>query len=193
MKASNNPASMSAEDYEVYKKDKSMQIAGKSAATYAGVGGTSALVGMLLANKYNRSFSTYMSISAKTSIPVMTALFLFALQFELKLLEIKRHPKRYGFDDKRYVVETKTVSRLPIHQKAMNYLHEHPFHLIAGLGMPFVATILRQQLALKHLTLSQRIMQSRVMGQAGVITIAMSVMAFKDYMDRRGPFEEPSD
>jgi hypothetical protein len=42
-----------------------------------------------------------------------------------------------------------------------------------------------------HLKFSQRVMHTRVFAQAGIITIAMSTMAFREYMDRRGRFPEP--
>ena len=82
---------------------------------------------------------------------------------------------------------------------------DHPFQVIVGLGIPLAGKILYDQLQVPHLTVSQRIMHSRVvsfrlkyqilstrlflqMAQAGVLSILLSTMAFKEYMDKHGRY-----
>ena len=84
------------------------------------------------------------------------------------------------------------MTRMPIHHQLMNYMYDHPYYIIAGLGIPFAGKILHSQLQLKHIKFSQRIMHSRVFAQAGVISILLSTMAFKEYMDKHGRFPEPN-
>lgn len=54
------------------------------------------------------------------------------------------------------------------------------------MGIPAAAGIFREQLKHPNLTLSQRIMHSRVYAQASILTILLSTMAFTDFMSRRG-------
>ena len=179
-------------ELEELKKKKTLEIARNSAITYAATGGSIVLAGTLYASKYNQSFSRYMSVSAKTSLPVMTSLFLFGLQYELKLYDVLRHPKKYGVDGSSIQNAIVPSTSMPFHHRAMNYFHDRPFVLISALGLPFVGSVLYQQLQIKHLTFSQRILASRVIGQAGVLVIGLSVIAFRDYMDKHGKFQEPN-
>ena len=47
--------------------------------------------GTAAATVYNKSFSKFMSVSAKTSIPVMVGVFLFSLQYELTMYDANRY------------------------------------------------------------------------------------------------------
>jgi hypothetical protein len=183
---------MQKDEYEELKKQKTLEIARNSALRTAGTGGSIVLAGTLYASKYNQSFSKYMSVSAKTSLPVMTALFLFGLQYELKLYDVLRHPKKYGVDGSSIQKTVVKPSSMPFHHQAMNYFHDHPFVLISSVSFPFVGSVLYQQMQIKHLTISQRILASRVIGQAGVLVIALSVIGFRDYMDKHGRFPDPN-
>ena len=73
---------------------------------------------------------------------------------------------------------------MPIHHKFLNAVYDRPFYLVAALGVPFVGYVLKENMKLTHLTFSQKIMHSRVMGQMGVISILLTTMAFKEYMDK---------
>lgn len=185
---------MASEDpaFHELKKKRTMEIAMNSAIVTATGGGITALAATAYLTKFNANFNKYMSISAKTSLPVMTVLFLFSLQYELKMHDVQINPKKYGIDAKNHtMLEPVAPTTLPIHHRLMNYFHDHPFSMIAGMGIPFVGYILKEQMKLKHITFSQRLLHTRVFGQFGVITIAMTVMAFKDYMDTHGKFQEP--
>jgi hypothetical protein len=97
----------------------------------------------------------------------------------------------YGLTETHDLIEAPKNSRLPFQYKLANYLHDHPCVLVVGLGVPFAGTVLYRQMQLTHLTISQRVMHSRVFAQMGVLTIALTTMAFKSYMDHRGPYLEP--
>ena len=91
------------------------------------------------------------------------------------------------------IITKKKTVHMPFHHQVMNTLYDHPFVFITAMGMPFAGLVLQQQLKLQHLTISQRLMQTRVFAQGGIITLAMSTMMFREYMDRRGRFPEPDD
>ena len=155
-----------------------------TAALVLGGGGTAA------ATMFNKNFARFMSISAKTSIPVMFGLFVFSIKFEHTISAATRFPENFGLTDEAII--KRKVSMMPIHHSIMNSLYDHPFAFILATGGPFAGFVLSQQMKLKHLTISQRVMHSRVIAQAGIITLAMTTMAFREFMDRRGRYPEPS-
>ena len=149
-------------------------------------------VGTLLANKYSPWFQKYMGLSAKASLPIMSGLFLWSLNFELTVTDATRNPEKWGLiEGGEYKPAARKESKLPYHEQAMNYAYDNPFTMIVGMGAPFATGILYKNLQMKHLTLSQKIMHSRVFAQAGILTIALSTMAFREYMGKRGKFVEP--
>ena len=147
----------------------------------------------VLATLRSQKFNKMMQISAKVSLPVMAGLFFFALKYEHSISSMNRYPHLWeglrGQNMEKYVKSGK-VSTMPIHHRVGNFLYDHPFVMVAGVGIPFVSVVLKQQLQLKHIKFSQRIMHSRVFGQAGILTMAMTIFAFRDWMDKRGRFPE---
>jgi hypothetical protein len=104
-----------------------------------------------------------MGLSAKASLPVMAGLFMWSVRFELTVSDATRHPENWGLVEVTdNGLQLKKVKNMPVHHQAMNYAYDHPFTMIVGMGLPFASFILHQNLKLKHLTLSQKIMHSRV-------------------------------
>ena len=118
-------------------------------------------------------------------------MFGFGLNYELTMYDCKRFPEKYGLETAD--IEKGKVLACPIHHKLMNRLYDHPFAFIVLSGAPFAGFILNQQMKLTHLTLSQRLMQTRVFAQMGILTIALTTMGFREYMDKRGKFAEVDD
>jgi len=78
---------------------------------------------------------------------------------------------------------------LSLHHRVANFWQEHPFQILIGMGIPAVAAIfVKRRAGSSSLMLSQQIMQTRVMGQFTVLTFLLSLMGFKEYMDRKGKF-----
>ncbi len=80
------------------------------------------------------------------------------------------------------------VSRLGFAQRAANFVHEYPFRVIAGVGIPMASAVLFVQTGkgTDHLKFSQKLMHTRVYAQTGAIGLLMGVMMFKTWMDRQG-------
>ena len=123
------------------------------------------------------------------AIPTMVSLFFFGCVFELTQISCQRHPERWGLE---VDAQSKRALRssVPFHHIVMNRIYDHPWLSIAAAGTPLAAFILSQQLKMKHLTLSQKVMHSRVYAQAGILTIGLGTLAFREYMDRHGRFPE---
>jgi hypothetical protein len=140
----------------------------------------------------NKNFNRFTSISIKWAIPTMTFIGTFSFVFETTMTDALLRPSKYGMS-KDPVVEIQKHSHLPAHHIVMNYIYDHPFQMIAALGVPLAGGILTTQMHNTHLTLSQKIMHSRVFAQGGVLSILLTTMAFREYMDRRGRFLEPEE
>ena len=171
---------------ESRKKDRILGEA-SSAGIQAGLA-TVGLVGagVVAASKFYPRFRNA-QISTKVSLPTMAGLFMFSLQYELTLISMQRDGHKHEDLKKEHLLENR-VSSMPIHHRAANYMYDHPFVMISSFGCPFAGYVLNSQLKLKHLTISQRVMHSRVIAQAGILTMAMTTMAFREYMDKRGRF-----
>lgn len=170
------------------KKERVMGLAMGEAIKYSI--GSAVVVGAatLLASYKNKSFNRFMSLSAKTSFPVMAGLGMFAYKYETVQYDALYNPERWGLAQNSDKI---VITKMPFHHQALNYLYDHPFYFVSAMGVPFAGFILKEQLKLKHLTLSQKIMHSRVFAQGGVLCILLATMAFTSYMDKRGRFPEP--
>lgn len=78
--------------------------------------------------------------------------------------------------------------KLSLTHTIANFWQDHPFQILIGLGIPAVGAIFMRRSAGNNLMLSQQILQTRVMGQFTVLAFLMTLMGFKEYMDRSGKF-----
>mmetsp|Transcript_29497 Transcript_29497/g.62605 ORF Transcript_29497/g.62605 Transcript_29497/m.62605 type:complete len:288 (+) Transcript_29497:173-1036(+) len=77
---------------------------------------------------------------------------------------------------------------LGVQHKIANFWQENPFKILAAVGVPTVFYIFKGREGQKHLQLQSILMQTRVFGQFAVLTMLLSLMGFKEYMDRSGKF-----
>jgi len=85
--------------------------------------------------------------------------------------------------------------KLAVWKQAINAMYTNPFKSIFGIAAPLYALIFYQEStspATAHFPLSQRIIHTRVFGQAIAITTTIGIMTLVTLMDRRGgAFEAP--
>ena len=77
---------------------------------------------------------------------------------------------------------------LPVHYKVMNMLYDHPFRLLCACGLPIVAGVYSTQKDYAHLKFSQKVMQTRVLGQFTALSLLLGLMGWNAYMDSYGRF-----
>lgn len=142
--------------------------------------------------KDKKGFGRFGSVSMRIAIPLMVAIGTFSATYELTVSDAQRFPEKYGFGNQTQITPKK-ISFLTPTQKAMNYVYDHPFQMVVTLSLPLVGAILKKNMELKNLTFSQKIMHTRVIGQAGVLSVLLVTMAFRGYMEKRGRFEEIED
>ncbi len=78
---------------------------------------------------------------------------------------------------------------LAVHYRLVNWLYDNPFKMIAACGSTVLLAVLNQQFKHRHLTFSQRIMCSRIFAQAGLVGITITILSFREFMDRRGRYQ----
>lgn len=83
------------------------------------------------------------------------------------------------------VVEGDTLG---VHHKIANFWQENPFKILTAIGVPTVLYIFKGREGQQHLQTQMKIMHTRVFGQFAVITMLLTLMGFKEYMDRSGKF-----
>lgn len=87
----------------------------------------------------------------------------------------------------------RVVKSLGPHHKIANFWQENPVKMLAVMAAPAVGYIYYGRAGKDHLQLQMKIMHTRVMGQFAVITMLLSLMGFKEYMDRNGKFITEAD
>ncbi|KAL7445263.1 hypothetical protein ACHAXH_008240 [Discostella pseudostelligera] len=77
---------------------------------------------------------------------------------------------------------------LGLHHEIANFWQENPFKILAGIGVPTILYIFKGREGQQHLQFQMKVMHTRVFGQFAVITMLLTLMGFKEYMDRSGKF-----
>ncbi|ETP40617.1 hypothetical protein F442_12117 [Phytophthora nicotianae P10297] len=146
-------------------------------------------IAVFAANKYWPAFRNRLNVSGKTALVISPFLGAFTLDAETRLMHGARNPERYiATMDGSYVEEEKKVSKLKFWQKSANFLYDHPYRALITVGVPLVGGIYGYQQLNKGISTSQQIMHTRIYGQAAVVVLLLSSMAFHDYMAKRGRF-----
>jgi len=133
----------------------------------------------------SRWFNTGLNVSGKTAVVIMPILLGFGIISEQVATRLA-NPQAFAAD-----LSTGRVSALAPHQRMANYLYDNPMKTLVMLGTPTVLTIFLSKGGQTELTLSQRLMQTRVLGQFSVLAILIGTLGFHDYMAKRGRFLEP--
>jgi len=82
---------------------------------------------------------------------------------------------------------------LSLYHKVANFWQENPFKILAAAGVPTVAYIFYGRSGQEHLQLQMKVMHTRVMGQFAVISMLITLMGFKEYMDKSGKYVTEAD
>ncbi|KAG7391370.1 hypothetical protein PHYPSEUDO_004905 [Phytophthora pseudosyringae] len=148
--------------------------------------------GVLSANKYWPAFRNRLNASGKTALVVMSSLASFTVEAESRLVHGAHNPEVYlAAMDGTYVEEEREkASKLKLWQQGANFLYDHPYRALATVGVPLVGGIYSYQHLNKGISASQQVMHTRIYGQAAVVVLLLSSMAFHDYMAKRGKFGE---
>jgi hypothetical protein len=140
--------------------------------------------------QYGRSgasnwFRTRLNVSGKTAFLIMPIISAFGLVSE-QVATRMANPRVFESE-----IAVGRASALPIHQRMANFVHDNPIRTLIMVGVPGVVAIFLSNGGNPELSLSQRIMHTRVAGQFTVLTALLGTMGIHDYMSKRGRFLEP--
>lgn len=79
-------------------------------------------------------------------------------------------------------------NQLGWHHELANYVTAHPLKTLGAVAIPSVAWILYGRSGQQHLPASIKVLHTRVLGQFTTLTLFLSIMGFRDYMQRHGTF-----
>jgi hypothetical protein len=82
----------------------------------------------------------------------------------------------------------RVVPELGVHHQVANFFQANPFKILVAVGVPTVLYIFKGKTKSKHLQLQSQLMHTRVYGQFAVITMLLTLMGFKTYMDNSGKY-----
>lgn len=86
-----------------------------------------------------------------------------------------------------------TTSRpLPWHHRAANFVLDHPWGMLTAMGIPTVLSSFHLRQLEPSLSLSQRLMHTRVIAQFQIYIALAGLMGFYRYMELHGRFGEES-
>lgn len=177
-------------------------------------GGIAAVLGsgsVLAAHHYWPWFRSSLGISGKVGcvmVPVCGSYFLSA---ELSLLQAQRALEenplpalsaserekerksrlREKEKEQRKITEFKEVKGGTIKPHypfiaAANLIYDYPFKAVIACSVPTLSYFLFQEFQKEKITLSQRLIHTRVQGQMSIVAILASIMSLKEYMTRNG-------
>ncbi|KAL4093671.1 hypothetical protein PRIC1_011103 [Phytophthora ramorum] len=159
----------------------------KTGVSVAAVMGTA----VLTANKYWPAFRNRLNTSGKTALVAMSFLGSFTLEAESRIVKGAHNPLMYmATMDGTFIEQKEEASKLKVWQQSANFLYDHPYRALIGVGVPLVGGIYSYQHLNKGISASQQIMHTRIYGQAAVVVLLLSSMAFHDYIAKRGKFGE---
>lgn len=82
---------------------------------------------------------------------------------------------------------------LGVHYQIANFWQENPFKILTAVGVPTVLYIFKGRAGQDHLQFQMKLMHTRVFGQFAVLSLLLSLMGFKEYMDRSGKYITEAD
>jgi hypothetical protein len=143
-----------------------------------------------------KRFKPFMGTSAKLAIPLMAGFFMFGLKYEHAIYDAIRNPEKWNLtyqfktEDVEQMLEGEVDTRKykPLSQpkRVCNYMYDHPATMLGSMVAPLIGTVLYKNLHIPNLSLTQRLLNSRVMAQGGTISIIGVMIGFHSIMDRNG-------
>lgn len=157
---------------------------GASAGVWA-LAGWGGFLGALHYKGYLEKFPVMRSAGPRTLTLITPPIIIYTFVSEQVTTRLAR-PEAFA-----YALQEKKASQLPPHQRLANFFYYNPYKIMAMVGFGGVGAIYYQTSKNPELSVSQRVLHTRVLAQFSVLLSLAGLMFFKDVMDKRGPFLEP--
>jgi len=177
-------------DAEEVKKEMSINAAVREGLKYAVATGILSGGAVAAGLKYSSRFRKATGVSGRVALAISPPFFMFALMSELAVIDSKRNPRKYGItaehcEELGEANRPKKLARLSIHHNVANWIYSHPIFTMIGIAVPTYGGIFyREHARSPNLKFSQKVMHTRVFGQAAILAICLGGMTFRDYMIR---------
>lgn len=89
---------------------------------------------------------------------------------------VDANPHKIVVDNKPYI---------PFYNKYLNFLYDHPYRMLLGMALPAIGVIFYQEGKSKGIRLQNRLLHTRVLGQGAVLTILITLMTFREVMEKK--------
>jgi hypothetical protein len=124
-----------------------------------------------LAIKHVAAFSSNLGTSGRVATAFIPPLFAFTFSAEMTA---SRLANPLAFE--RY--KNRERDTMPLHRRLKRVVDENPTAALVAVGLPVVGGIFYMNSQQQHLTLSQKLMHTRVVGQGSVLAILASLAAY---------------
>ena len=142
------------------------------------------------ANTFSPRFRGALGVSGKTALIVTPTAGAFFLSSQLAINGATKDGGT-SIGGATGAAQAATVSSLPLWCRAANQLYENPFKTIMAICVPAYGALFYHESthpATAHMLLSQRLIHTRVYGQAIAVGTAVAVFAFSKTMDGEGAY-----
>ena len=144
-------------------------------------------------NKRSNWFRSYGSINGKVSIPIIISMFVTSVVTELAIHDTRMNPEKW--DGGKVFNDTKVITAKPVDASRLNFgkqlllkIYDYPLVFAGTLSVPVAGNILATRFAKSHLSFSQALMQTRVFAQFGVISILLSTVSVRAFVEANHHF-----
>jgi hypothetical protein len=179
-------AQVSAEDRGA-RKEKLMGMALRKGTMAGAAAFGVAAVGTYFLNKHNARFRNFAGISAKVSLPIIASLAALTIVTEHAVHDIIFYPENWDGGKPSSSIEKVEAKPADIFQlnpakQLLLKIYDHPFVFAGTLSLPLVGHVLSARVAKSHLSLSQALMQTRVVAQFSIISILMATVTIRTFV-----------
>lgn len=147
---------------------------------------------VLAANRFSPRFRSSIGISGKVGCAAVPFIGAFALSSHLSIARATANPQLYmSASSGGSRAAAPPVTHLAGWQRASNFTYENPMKTIIGIVTPLYGLIFYRESthpSTRHMLLSQRLIHTRVYGQAIAISAVVAVMGFNETMKDQGPY-----
>lgn len=153
---------------------------------------------VLALNRFSSGFRGALGLSGKLALVVTPTLGMFILKSHQTVADARADPEEFVRPHQQRAASAAAAaaraprrSDLGLHHKLANFVYDSPFKTIIGIAVPaYSALFYRESInpQTRGMLLSQRLIHTRVYGQAAVVLTTIGVMGFGETMKAEGPY-----
>jgi hypothetical protein len=175
------------------RRDKLMDMAIIYGAKVGAVTLAVSSIGTYVVNQRYAAFRNYASINGKVSIPLIISMFITSVVTELAIHDARSYPEKW--DGGKPFITQRTIAAAPTDAAQLSYpkqallkIYDYPLVFAGVLALPVAGNIMATRFAKNHLTFSQALMQTRVFAQFGIISILLSTVSVRAFVEANDHF-----